>query len=301
MSVAQKLTKKQKKSIAFRERGKTSAHPKHSNEEEDNAIPVVELQDIDEVRDTASVTVVTREGGKEGESKGEKKRKAGISGENEKILGKGKGKAVEAEGKGVKRKREVKDDHEGYEEEKVGEGQFERKAKRPKEGGQDSKGVPKRKKLKRTEGDAEDLVGGDNSLGKQRLILFVGMSFQYLPVILSNHFAGNLKYTTSLDSIKSHFSTCDPPPTIRLLTPKPNAKSKVQTSKSKGCAFLEFSKHAALQQALRLHQSELEGRKINVELTAGGGGKSEKRLSKVKERNKELHGQRVSCVKLTVT
>jgi hypothetical protein len=31
-----------------------------------------------------------------------------------------------------------------------------------------------------------------------------------------------------------------------------------------------------------------------VELTAGGGGKSEQRLSKVKERNKELDGQRVS-------
>jgi len=29
-----------------------------------------------------------------------------------------------------------------------------------------------------------------------------------------------------------------------------------------------------------------------MSLTAGGGGKSEKRLAKVKERNKELHGQR---------
>jgi hypothetical protein len=32
---------------------------------------------------------------------------------------------------------------------------------------------------------------------------------------------------------------------------------------------------------------------INVELTAGGGGKSEARLSKVKQRNKELFGERV--------
>jgi len=32
---------------------------------------------------------------------------------------------------------------------------------------------------------------------------------------------------------------------------------------------------------------------INVELTAGGGGKSETRLAKVRERNKALHTQRV--------
>jgi nucleolar protein 6 len=120
---------------------------------------------------------------------------------------------------------------------------------------------------------------------------------------------GNLKYTTSHDTIKEHFAACgmflrnlvysyiwneslDPPPTIRLLTPKQSATGK-PTIKSKGCAFLEFSHRNALQQALKLHQSEVEGRRINVELTAGGGGKGESRLSKVKERNKELDGQRV--------
>lgn len=41
----------------------------------------------------------------------------------------------------------------------------------------------------------------------------------------------------------------------------------------------------------------LDGRMINVELTAGGGGKSENRLIKVKERNKALFVQRVtSCL-----
>ena len=84
----------------------------------------------------------------------------------------------------------------------------------------------------------------------------------------------------------------DPPPKIRLLTPKPSAPGK-PTAKSKGCAFLEFSHRNALQQALKLHQSEIEGRRINVELTAGGGGKGESRLTKVKERNKELDSQRV--------
>lgn len=75
---------------------------------------------------------------------------------------------------------------------------------------------------------------------------------------------------------------------MRLLTPKSGT-----TAKSKGCAFLEFSHRNALQQALKLHQSELEGRKINVELTAGGGGKGDKRIVKVQERNRELANQRV--------
>lgn len=66
--------------------------------------------------------------------------------------------------------------------------------------------------------------------------------------------------------------------------------------KSKGCAFLEFKHQSALQQGLKLHHSSLDGRRINVELTAGGGGKSETRLSKLKERNKELENQRVCHV-----
>jgi len=100
-------------------------------------------------------------------------------------------------------------------------------------------------------------------------------------------FVGNLKYTTSKDAIQQHFAACDPPPSVRLLTPKTPS-----TSKSKGCAFLEFTHRNALQQGLKLHQSTLDGRQINVELTAGGGGKGENRLNKVKQRNRDLASQR---------
>lgn len=61
---------------------------------------------------------------------------------------------------------------------------------------------------------------------------------------------------------------------------------------------MEFSHRNALQQGLKLHQSELEGRKINVELTVGGGGKSDTRLNKLKERNKGLFDQRVSAASI---
>lgn len=99
-----------------------------------------------------------------------------------------------------------------------------------------------------------------------------------------------LSFCISIDD-PIYFLT-DPPPTIRLLTPTSTSGS--QRAKSKGCAFLEFTHRNALQQALKLHQSSLEGRLINVELTAGGGGKSETRLAKVRERNKALLVQRVS-------
>lgn len=77
---------------------------------------------------------------------------------------------------------------------------------------------------------------------------------------------------------------------MRLLTPKPNPAATV--SKSKGCAFVEFTIATALQSALRLHQSDFAGRKINVELSAGGGGNSEARKAKILEGRKRLDTER---------
>ena len=56
---------------------------------------------------------------------------------------------------------------------------------------------------------------------------------------------------------------------------------------------MEFTNKLGVQKALKMHQSQIEGRHINVELTAGGGGKGEQRLQKVRERNKRLGTQRV--------
>jgi len=48
-----------------------------------------------------------------------------------------------------------------------------------------------------------------------------------------------------------------------------------------------------LQAALKLHHTELEGKRINVELTAGGGGATEERKKKIVERNTRVGEQRV--------
>lgn len=253
MSSTPKLSKRQKKGIAFRE-GKGKAK-KQGDLEHD--VPILELQDLIDGRAS------DEEGGE---------------GAQRSVGGKGKGReeaVVQKDGekKGLvvatkKRKREVAEDAQGT-------GDLE---------GED--GQSGRRKVKRTKGDAgtvpedaEEAEQGESKIekSKQRFILFLG----------------NLKYTTTLESIQAHFAACDPPPTVRLLAPKPAANKPPKPAiKSKGCAFLEFKHRNALQQGLKLHHSSLDGRQINVELTAGGGGKSEARLSKLKERNKELESQR---------
>ncbi|THV07616.1 hypothetical protein K435DRAFT_959687 [Dendrothele bispora CBS 962.96] len=267
MGPAPKLTKKQKKAIAFRERkSKGTAGTSSKDVDQDgmggNEVPEMEIQESgdDEVVQVGTEEVEGRKekrGDKDRKDKGkDKDAEAGAQG-NVQDKGKGKTKAEDRDGDtkisaGKKRKREDRDG----EEERI-DGDVENIE------GQEK--IEKSWKKKRT---------GDD---KPRYILFVG----------------NLKYTTSIESIQSHFSACEPPPNVRLLTPKASStNSKPTVSKSKGCAFLEFTHPHALQQALKLHHSQLDGRSINVELTAGGGGKSEARMNKVKERNKKLFGER---------
>ncbi|KAJ3895519.1 hypothetical protein GG344DRAFT_73036 [Lentinula edodes] len=250
-----KLTKKQKKGIAFRS-GKGKGARKNdvgtsSNDTEYNSVPVLEIQDGLDIEDVEmeNETVFPEETIKDATASTREK---------------GKGKAIQEKADAVmvppnKRKRGSEPVMEKV---KDGEGKEEN--------------VPKKKKK-----------GNDE---KQRFILFVGRSIIRFSIRAGFDFtfAGNLKYTTPIDSVKEHFSVCDPPPFVRLLTPK----TSTPNNKSKGCAFLEFTHRNALQQALKLHQSKLDGRAINVELTSGGGGKSEARLQKLKERNKKLHEQR---------
>jgi nucleolar protein 6 len=99
-------------------------------------------------------------------------------------------------------------------------------------------------------------------------------------------FIGNLPHKPSetlSPALEKHFPT--PPISIRIPTKK-------TTNDPQGYAFLEFDSAPALEKALRCHHTMLLGRKINVELTAGGGGKSENRMGKIKERNKNLEEER---------
>ena len=56
---------------------------------------------------------------------------------------------------------------------------------------------------------------------------------------------------------------------------------------------MEFSDAESLRRALLLHHAELSGRRINCELTAGGGGaKSARRRGRIAEKNAQLSKER---------
>ncbi|KAF7307129.1 RRM domain-containing protein [Mycena indigotica] len=241
MSAPQKLTKKQKKSLAFYRKGKSQDGPSGVADLEGDSVPVLEVQDqADDGLDSPALVV-------EAESDSAKRL----------ATRKGKGKA----------------DDTGIVQATITP---EKKRKR------DSITVPqdaepKRKKAKQT-ADATERSGKADERNegkvKQRYILFAISSI--------------LPPQKPLKTISQHVILRQP---SDYELPKPSTSSK-PTIKSKGCAFVEFTHRNALQQGLKLHQSELEGRRINVELTVGGGGKSDARIQKLKERNKTLHGQR---------
>lgn len=97
-------------------------------------------------------------------------------------------------------------------------------------------------------------------------------------------FVGNLPYDTEKKDLEDIFKGINA--TIRMATDK-------QTGKPKGFAFLEFSKSDDMQKALNYHHHSFKGRKINVELTAGGGGpKSEVRRKRIADKNSKLNEER---------
>lgn len=235
-----KLTKKQKKAFAFRERKGKKPNP--SGEENDVPEPDLLVEDEE---------LLPESDNHQKEPQSEKNDKSST-------LGKRKRDSLDKDDVNTSKAKEDATDGLGGK----------KKKKRPEPGAGQENGV------KTVDESKAKTKSGDSS--KSRFILFVG----------------NLKYTTSIDAVREHFSKCDPPPQVRLLTPKPKTPGATTSAKSKGCAFLEFSHKNALQQAIKLHGSTLDGRRINVELTAGGGGKSDSRVQKVQARNKQLLEQR---------
>ncbi|KAK3695905.1 hypothetical protein LTR37_018260 [Vermiconidia calcicola] len=164
-----------------------------------------------------------------------------------------------------------------------------------------SAATQKRKKRKKSKAEAatpnvetEEATEATDKKTKSRFILFVG----------------NLPYDTTDDSLQTHFKKLAPFNLRHRTDPK--------TKKSKGFAFLEFENYDRMKTCLKLyHHSMFDpakadgeivvveeepvrefkkgkkgGRRINVELTAGGGGKTEGRKEKIKQKNVRLDEQR---------
>ncbi|KAF7564828.1 RNA binding protein [Pyrenophora tritici-repentis] len=104
-------------------------------------------------------------------------------------------------------------------------------------------------------------------------------------------FVGNLPYSATKEEIEKHFEKIKPSE-IRLRTYK-------GTEKFMGTCFVEFDRYDRMVTCLKKYHHSVfpdpkkkEGRKINVELSAGGGGNSETRKTKIAAKNEKLHDER---------
>jgi len=105
-------------------------------------------------------------------------------------------------------------------------------------------------------------------------------------------FVGQLAYSTTAAGLFDHFQESLGKKVItseilkiRLLT------DQKKNNRSKGMAFIEVNDPQLLYECLKLHHTTLDGRRINVERTSGGGRSSEKRKEKIKQFRKEQHGE----------
>ena len=119
-------------------------------------------------------------------------------------------------------------------------------------------------------------------------------------------FVGNLPYNATSEQVKTHFiKIANGIRSIRLGTDK-------KTGKGKGYAFLEFEGFDKMKTCLKLYHHSIfdpsvetedkeakpgqketgKGRRINVELTAGGGGKGKERKEKIHAKNRKLDEER---------
>lgn len=108
-------------------------------------------------------------------------------------------------------------------------------------------------------------------------------------------FVGNLPFTATAETIKAHFASLDPVGVRCMSDPK-------DSKPCRGFAFVEFAKVWHMRTCLdKFHHSEFTDgtsypRRINVELTAGGGGKTKQRQEKIKEKNVKLNENRAKRI-----
>ena len=112
-------------------------------------------------------------------------------------------------------------------------------------------------------------------------------------------FIGQLPYDATASQIQGHFETAAAVEImggslailgVRLLTDPISGKSR-------GMAFVDCAGDDDLERGVHMHQSKLLGRRINVEKSASGGGKTDRRkrfIQKSKEEYEEIRRSRVA-------
>lgn len=112
-----------------------------------------------------------------------------------------------------------------------------------------------------------------------------GPNKKHTPYIL---FVGQLSYDTTAKGLFDHFQkelgktvVTSKTVSIRLLT------DKARKNRSKGMAFVEVKDPELMYECLKLHHTYLDGRRMNLERSAGGGKNSDGRKDKIKQYRKE--------------
>ena len=98
-------------------------------------------------------------------------------------------------------------------------------------------------------------------------------------------FMGNLPYDTKEESIQEFLKG------IGKVDVRMNYSKE---GKFRGFCFVECCDNSQFQKLLKMHHTKLGGRKINVELSAGGGGNSSSRKQKISKKNLKIKKYRKS-------
>ena len=107
-----------------------------------------------------------------------------------------------------------------------------------------------------------------------------GEKAKKIPYII---FVGQLSYTTTSDMLYNHFQTTlsKSGTNVTRETMKIRLLTDSKTKKSRGMAFVELSTPEIMYECLKLHLTHLDGRRINVERSAGGRSNSASKKAKI--------------------
>ncbi|KAL7487617.1 hypothetical protein ACHAW6_013673 [Cyclotella cf. meneghiniana] len=89
-------------------------------------------------------------------------------------------------------------------------------------------------------------------------------------------FVGQLSYTTTSEMLFQHFQQTLGPTVIHKDSIRIRLLTDAATKKSKGMAFIELSTPETMYECLKMHLTHLDGRRINVERSSGGGNAAKK-------------------------
>jgi nucleolar protein 6 len=140
------------------------------------------------------------------------------------------------------------------------------------------KKAKKEKKAKAADSEAPEEQTAEDNAQKQKGARFIC-------------FVGNLPFSADHESLTNHFAKIQPL-SVRVAT------QRDKPTKCRGFGFVEFDNYDRMKTCLKLYHHSMfdDGkyppRRINVELTAGGGGNTEARKAKIEAKNKKLYEER---------